>query len=90
MTLLNISYPDTAMEVFKIIAQITRFNLIPMDQFINNYFSFEEMVPLNENFEMMGYQSKNLLQNLDTVLLFLLAVVLSMTLILMLELIIPL
>ena len=74
VTLFNIVFPDNALFLFKMIATITRFNLIPMDQFINKMFSFEESKSINENFDTMGYETCNLLQNLDTILLFLMGI----------------
>lgn len=74
VTLFNVSFPENALFFFKLIAQITRFNLIPMDQLINNWFTFSESVVINDNFETMGYSSCNILQNLDTILLFLIGI----------------
>lgn len=85
VTLFNISYPDNAMFLFQIISQITRFNLIPMDQIINSIFRFEELKIINENFETMGYNSCNALQNLDTILLFVIGLAVSIVLVLLLN-----
>jgi hypothetical protein len=45
-----------------------------MDQAINRLFTFSESFPVNDNFETMGYESCNSLQNLDTILLFLIGI----------------
>ncbi|TNV74061.1 hypothetical protein FGO68_gene7130 [Halteria grandinella] len=46
-----------------------------MDQLINNWFTFSEIVAINDNYETMGYESCNILQNLDTILLFLIGII---------------
>lgn len=78
VTLFNVTFPDTALFLFKLIAQITRFNLIPMDQLINGIFTFTPTSAINDNFETMGYSTTNSLQNLDTILLFLLGIAVAM------------
>jgi hypothetical protein len=81
---LNLTFPDNALTLFKLISQISRFNLIPFDQFVNAWFrftpkDFEEEV-VNENFGIMGYDSWNLIQTLDTVILFVAGIILSVIL----------
>jgi hypothetical protein len=61
VTLFNLSYPENAMFTFKLISQITRFNIIPVDQIINKMFSFTDSKPLHYNFQMMGYDSTNII-----------------------------
>ena len=81
VTLFNLTFPDNALYLFKLISQISRFNLISVDQFVNVWFRFtpkeleEEVV--NENFGIMGYESWNLIQTLDTVILFVAGIILS-------------
>jgi len=81
VTLFNLTFPDNALYLFKLISQISRFNLISVDQFVNVWFRFtpkeleEEVV--NENFGIMGYESWNLLQTLDTVILFVAGIILT-------------
>jgi hypothetical protein len=81
VTLFNLTFPDNALYMFKLISEISRFNLISVDQFVNAWFRFtpkdlEEDV-VNENFGVMGYDSWNLLQTLDTVILFVAGIILS-------------
>jgi hypothetical protein len=45
---------------------------------VNKLFTFEESVPVNDNFQAMGYESTNLLQTLDTILIFLVVIIMSM------------
>jgi len=42
---------------------------------VNKMFKFEESIPVNDNFQAMGYESTNLLQTLDTILIFLFGII---------------
>ena len=89
VTLFNLSYPDNAMFTFKLISQITRFNLIPVDKIINSMFSFSQSPAVPYNFEMMGYDTINILQTLDSILVFLLGILMLMALTVVIYLFVP-
>ena len=87
VTLFNVSFPENAMFTFRFITQITRFNLIPMDKFINLMFSFiDGYEQINFNFEMMGYDTPNILETLDSILAFIFGVLSFMMLTLLVRL----
>jgi hypothetical protein len=93
VTLFNLTFPDNALFLFKLISQISRFNLIPIDHIVNAWFRFtphnagEEVI--NENFGIMGYESWNLMQTLDTVILFIIGIVVSIVLTFLIDLLVP-
>ena len=93
VTLFNLTFPDNALFLFKLISQISRFNLIPIDNIVNAWFKFtphngEEEV-INENFGIMGYESWNLMQTLDTIILFIFGIVVSVVLTILVDLLVP-
>jgi ABC-type phosphate/phosphonate transport system permease subunit len=50
-----------------------------VDKIINAIFIFDESAqPINENFASMGYTTDNILQTLDTILVFIIAIVSAM------------
>jgi hypothetical protein len=65
VTLFNLSFPDNAMFLFKLIAEISKFNVIPTDDIVNALFAFSEeddgRIIVNLNFDEMGYDSSNIL-----------------------------
>ena len=93
VTLFNLTFPDNAMYLFKLIAQISRFNLVPIDHIVNSWFRFttvaEERIIINENFKSMGYDSSNLLQTLDTIIIFVVGIIVSMVLTALINVLIP-
>ncbi len=93
VTLFNLTFPDNAMYLFKLIAQISRFNLIPIDHLVNSWFKFtaeaEDRIVINDNFRSMGYDSSNLLQTLDTVILFVIGIIVSMFFTALIDLLVP-
>ena len=93
MTLFNLSFPDNALFLFKLISQISRFNLIPIDHIVNAWFRFTPHIVgeivINENFGVMGYESWNLVQTLDTVLLFIIGILVSIVLTSLVNLLVP-
>ena len=55
-SLFNLSFPDTCIVLFNIIADISQFSLIPTAQIVSDLFTFEDSNPVNDNFAAMGYQ----------------------------------
>jgi hypothetical protein len=78
-TLFNLDFPYPALFTFKLIAQITRFSLVPVDKIINWMFKFTDSTPITDNFIAMGYDTNNILQTLDTILAFLAGLLIMMT-----------
>jgi hypothetical protein len=93
VTLFNLTFPDNALFLFKLISQISRFNLIPIDHIVNSWFRFTPHIAgeevINENFRVMGYESWNLMQTLDTVLLFIIGIGVSVILTSLVNLLVP-
>jgi hypothetical protein len=93
VTLFNLTFPDNALFLFKLISQISRFNLIPIDHIVNSWFRFTPHIEgeevINENFGIMGYESWNLMQTLDTVILFIIGIVVSVVLTFLIDLLVP-
>jgi hypothetical protein len=69
--LFNLSFASNSIFFFHFIASLTRFNVVPAEGIIKRYLSFnlEESLPLNENFEAMGYNTHSSILNLDTIFL---------------------
>jgi hypothetical protein len=81
------------MFLFKLIAQISRFNLIPIDHIVNSWFYFtkenEDRIVVNENYHVMGYDSSNLLQTLDTVILFMVGILVMIVITFFVDMLVP-
>ena len=93
VTLFNLQFPDNALFLFKLIAQISSFNMIPVDRIINSMFKFTQSEDrkevINENFAVMGYESSNLMQTLGTILFFIVGIVISAFIVLVLHWVVP-
>ena len=93
VTLFNLHFPDNALFLFKLIAQISSFNLIPVDKMVDALFTFTQSEDrkevINENFAVMGYESWNLMQTLGTILLFIFGIVVSAFVILVVHWLVP-
>ena len=74
-TLFNLNFPDNAQTTFKMIAYISSFNIIPTDDIVNELFQFESGNIINDNFLTMGYESSNIIWNLNTILLYLIGII---------------
>ena len=84
MPLFKIVLPANIGVFFGYIITIASFDLIPIDNFVDEYGGLSPVEPINENFEAIGFESLYLLINLGTglvfVLLFPICIILEKTL----------
>ena len=82
ITLFNFPYPSVLLFVFRLSAEIIRFNILPTGWLIDKLFSFSpedpERVIVTSNFEMMGYDSTNIVENLDTMVFLIFSILTAM------------
>ena len=82
VTLLNFPYPRVLLFVFRLSAEIARFNIVPTGWLVDKLFKFSpedpDRVIVNSNFELMGYESTNIVENLDTMVFLLYGILTAM------------
>jgi hypothetical protein len=86
MPLFSISLPDNASVVFGVIMQIASADLIPTDDFYDNYFDMDHTDAINDNFAAMGFNSMFFLYNMGSLIVAWLSIPLSTALALFLRL----
>eukprot|EP00347_Sterkiella_histriomuscorum_P013267 403365371 len=52
-SLFNITFPGNTIYFFQMVSQISSFQIIPTDQFVEYFFDFTETQPINDNFDTM-------------------------------------
>jgi hypothetical protein len=68
MPLFNISLPDNASVVFGWIMQIASADLVPTDDFYDNYFDMDHTDAVNDNFGALGFNSFFFLYNMGSLI----------------------
>ena len=72
MPLFNISLPPELGVFFGYIMKIASFDLIPVDNWVQDYGGLTPRDPINSNFEAIGFDSMYTLSNLGTILILIL------------------
>ena len=72
MPLFKIDIPANVGMFFGYIIAIASFDLIPIDDYIDQYGGLTAVDPINDNFEAIGFKSLYVLINLGTMLIFIL------------------
>ena len=89
VSLFNFPYPSVLLFVFRLSAEITRFNILPTGWLIDRLFQFSpedpERVIVNSNFALMGYDSTNIVENLDTMAFLIFGILTAMMVTLVVE-----
>ena len=62
--LLSVNYPGNVQMCFSILIDITTFNLVSTGSLDNMIFKFSETNGFNANFDALGYNSMNSIENL--------------------------
>ena len=71
MPLLNITFPQNAATFYSFLTSVANFDLMPTDK-INNYmFNFTRRSQDDMNFEVMGYETDAIFDNLGSMLYYL-------------------
>ena len=73
MPLMKVVLPLSAAEFYKNIFTIAAFDVYELNDFYNELLEVEELGPKNENFEDFGFESRYMLNNLGTMILFYIA-----------------
>jgi len=76
MPLLNINFPTNAVTFYNFIIDVSSFDIIPTDWIRSKLFNFTE-TENDSQFSSMGYQSPNIVENLGSMLVYLLLIVLT-------------
>ena len=72
--LFHISLPSNMATIFQIIVKIATFDIIPTQWLFDLIFNVEHTDPLSANFEIMGFDSLWIVQNLGEVFLITLSI----------------
>ena len=62
--MLSLAYPANAVLFYSLIITVSNFEVVNTDDINDKFFDFTETEPVNMNFDMMGYPSKNSINNL--------------------------
>jgi len=71
MPLLNVMFPQNAIMFYGFINDIANFDIIPTDKIKQAIFSFSKEDEPDPNFESMGYESSNIIDNMGSMILYL-------------------
>ncbi len=62
--LFSLSFPVNVFLIFSMIIDMSNFSFFKTDSVDSAFFSFTPTAPVNENFEAIGYESRNSIKNL--------------------------
>jgi hypothetical protein len=75
MPLLKVAFPENAVLFYSFIIDISNFDIIPTEKILKLLFSFSASES-EEQYKRLGYDSQNIVENLGSMFLFLLGIVL--------------
>ena len=70
---MNITFPSNAGIFYTLINDVANFDIIPTDTIKEMLFNFTDAPENDENFKQMGYESKNIIDNLGSMIVYLAA-----------------
>ena len=70
LPLMSFNFPANAKFIFTLFIELTQFDIIPNDFLGTSIFSFDEPEPYSPRFESMGYESKNVIENLGSLFVY--------------------
>lgn len=68
----NVNFPSNAFQVFQFLAEVVSFDLFAPADYYD--FGFTETEPFNSNYEELGYETTNFLENLGSISLIFLVI----------------
>ena len=78
LPLLNIKFPQNAAIFFSFINEVSSFNLIPIDKIQEQVFNFsDEESEMPNNFVDMGIESRKIMKNMGTMLVYLIGFIIA-------------
>ena len=70
--ILNVTFPQNAVTFYTFINDVANFDILPTDQIRAAIFSFSDSPEWGQNFNQIGYESQNIIENLGSMMLSLL------------------
>ena len=71
LPLLNVTFPQNAATFYTFISDVASFELLPMDYINSKIFMFSSNDTQDLNFDLMGYQTNNIIKNLGSMFVYL-------------------
>jgi hypothetical protein len=69
--------PSNSVYMYSLLINFVALNVIPTTNLFNEVFSFTKTAAYNSNFDDMGYNSRNIIENLGSNFLYLLGVMIA-------------